>query len=165
VGGCESKHTVIAISTLLKGLIRQIIIVYRFCSNDPKITNKTYYIQLTYRRGYRKGIRKKVIRGVWVSFPRNGNPFSNPFILMFLRCLKVHTHFYNLFAEIGYGFRVPRNQISCAGPGFLGTQNLQRSGFPDCFVPSNSHSTWISQPRFCVPMNPEPTVEFPFQSF
>jgi hypothetical protein len=104
VGGCGSKHTVIAISTLLKGLIRRLIIVYRFCSNDPKITNKTYFIQLTYRRGYRKDIRKEVIRVVWLSFPKNGNPFPNPFLLMFLRCLKVHTHFYYLFAEIGYGF-------------------------------------------------------------
>jgi hypothetical protein len=54
-----------------------------------------------------------------VPFPKNGNPFSNRFLSMFLRWLKVHTHFDYLFAEICYGFRVPvsRNPV---------TQNLVR---------------------------------------
>jgi hypothetical protein len=38
-------------------------------------------------------------------FPRHGKPFLS----MFWTWLKVHTHFYYLFAEICYGFWVPRN--------------------------------------------------------
>jgi hypothetical protein len=89
-------------------------------------------------------------RGVGVPFPKNGNPFSNPFLSMFLRWLKVHTHFYYLFAKICYGFRVPRNEepawisrLRCSKarvpksrnpPGFLETRNS--GGF---WVPGNGN--------------------------
>jgi hypothetical protein len=75
-----------------------------------------------------------------VLFPKNVNPFSNPFLWMFLRWLKLHTYCYYLFAEISYGF-----PCSC--------------------VPRNGEPAWISRPRGFIALvpksrNPEPIVEF-----